>query len=75
MFGLNNSGISEGRHLSIRYPDNNSRIKSGAFGWYLMRSPSVYNSFNVRYVYGDGYDNYGNAYNGSYGIATLIVLH
>ena len=74
MFGLNNSGISEGRHLSVRYPDNNSRIKSGAFGWYLMRSPSVYNSFNVRYVYGDGYDNYGNAYNGSYGIAPLIVI-
>ena len=32
MFGLNNSGISEGSYLSVRYPDNNSRIKSGAFG-------------------------------------------
>ena len=39
MFGLNNSGISEGSYLSVRYPDNNSRIKNGAFGWYLMRSP------------------------------------
>ena len=69
----NINGIAEGSHLYIRYPDNNSRIKSGL---YWMRSLSVDGaSGDGSYVSKSGYNNYGSACNGSVGIAPIIVLH
>ena len=69
----------EGSHLSIRYPDANSRIKSGADGIYWMRSHYVVmNPHNVGYINPEGnYPNYvffigASADNG---IAPIIVLH
>ena len=69
----------EGSHLSIRYPDANSRIKSGADGVYWTRSPykAMYpqnvgfinpegNSPNYTFFMGASADN---------GIAPIIVLH
>ena len=69
----------EGSHLSIRYPDANSRIKSGADGIYWMRSPYVVmNPHHVGYINPEGNSqNYvffigASADNG---IAPIIVLH
>ena len=69
----------EGSHLSIRYPDANSRIKSGADGIYWTRSPYVVmNPHHVGYINPEGNSpNYvffmgASADNG---IAPIIVLH
>ena len=69
----------EGSHLSIRYPDANSRIKSGADGIYWTRSPYVVMSpQNVGFINAEG-----NSPNHTYfisasadnGITPIIVLH
>ena len=78
MYGYdNNNGIAEGSHLSVRFPNDNSRIKSGASGWYRTRSADVSTSFGVCYVTTMGsYESAdAYAYAGYYGIAPLIVLH
>ena len=47
----NNNGIAEGTHLSIKYPDTNSRIKSGTeYNYYWMRSSDVDSSYTVKLV-------------------------
>ena len=69
----------EGSHLSIRYPDANSRIKSGADGIYWTRSPyTVMNPHNVGYINADGNSpNYTFFIGASAdnGITPIIVLH
>lgn len=79
MFGYNNSGITEGTHLSIRYPDKNSRIKSGTnSNYYWMRSTDVRVSVSTTFVWyidDDGYSSSGFVCSSDYGIAPLIVLH
>ena len=69
----------EGNHLSIRYPDANSRIKSGANGIYWTRSPyRVMYPQNVYYINATGNNGSGAFYtsaNTNYGIAPIIVLH
>ena len=81
-FGNIISSIPEGTHLSIRYPDDNSRIKSSAVGsntYYLLRSPYFESdSYHPKIVREDGSScprcgilaNYG-----SDGLVPLIVLH
>lgn len=71
----NVNGIAEGGHLSVRYPDNNSKIKSGANNYYWMRSPANDISSSVRCVDGSGGILGGDAYVGNRGIAPIIVLH
>ena len=73
--GLGNN--SEGSHLSVRYPDNNSRIKSGADGIYWTRSPyAVMKSSLVLCVIQNGESSYSHIMASSgYGIAPIIVLH
>ena len=69
----------EGSHLSIRYPDANSRIKSGADGIYWTRSPYiVMNPHHVGYINPEGNSpNYVFFMDASAdnGIAPIIVLH
>ena len=77
----NNEGIAEGAHLSIKYPDPYPdyypRIKSGADGWYWMRSPRVDVDLSYRVWYindvGDARDD--GAIYGNIGLAPLVVLH
>ena len=73
--GLGNN--SEGSHLSIRYPDANSRIKSGADGIYWTRSPyAVMKSSLVLCVLQNGESSYSHIMASSgCGIAPIIVLH
>ena len=77
MFGENNSGISEGSYLSLRYTDVNSRKKTGANSWYWMRSPELdYTDYNTRIITSDGYeDDPDGPCDGNGGIAPIIVLH
>ena len=69
----------EGSHLSIRYPDANSRIKSGADGIYWTRSPyAVMNPQNVGFINAEGNSPNYTFFTGAsadYGIAPIIVLH
>ena len=69
----------EGSHLSIRYPDANSRIKSGEDGIYWTRSPyGVMYPQSVYYINATGNNGSGAFYmsaNTNYGIAPIIVLH
>ena len=69
----------EGSHLSIRYPDAKSRIKSGADGIYWMRSPYVVmNPHHVGYINPEGNSpNYTFFIGASadYGITPIIVIH
>ena len=73
----NNNGIAEGTHLSVRYPDDNSRNKSKD-GWkyYWMRSPYVGISSIACSVWRvvNGYSNNDYAFRGDYGLVPLIVL-
>ena len=70
----NINGIAEGSHLSVRFPNDNSRIKSGAKYW--MRSLSIDGaSGDGSYVSNSGSNNYNSACNGNVGIAPIIVLH
>ena len=74
----NNGDIAEGTHLSIKYTDNISRIKSSSSGEndnYWMRSPFVDSSRSVWFVNTAGRNRYDYAYYGKYGIAPIIVLH
>ena len=79
--GLTNN--SEGNHLSVRYPDNNSRIKQGNgsddvyFNIYYTRSPyPVMKSSLVLCVTQNGASSSSNIMaSGGYGIAPIIVLH
>ena len=74
----NNSDIAEGTHLSIKYTDNISRIKSSSSGEndnYWTRSPFVDSSRSVWFVNTAGRNRYDYAYYGKYGIAPLVVLH
>ena len=75
--GLENN--SEGSHLSIRYPDNNSRIKqwNGSNDVYYTRSPYAFmKSSLVLCVYPNGESSLSHimASSGN-GIAPIIVLH
>ena len=73
----------EGSHLSIRYPDDNSRIKSGADNNYWTRTPGVKNNVSqlVYYINNTGNRSAGLYYSpvldaaSNYGIAPIIVLH
>ena len=69
----------EGSHLSIRYPDANSRIKSGADGIYWMRSPygAMYPQ-NVGFINAKGNSPNYTFFIGAFadnGITPIIVLH
>lgn len=77
MFGENNSGISEGSYLSLRYTDDNSRKKTGANSWYWMRSPSLGTFYySTRLISSYGYeDRPEGPCDGNGGIAPIIVLH
>ncbi len=75
----NNNGIAEGSQLP-KFTDSTSRWKGNEGDCYWLRSLLVNNdmtpvdSRTVWYVqYGNNY--YGNAYDGGYGIAPIIVLH
>ena len=78
-------GIStgEGRHLSIRYPDANSRIKqwNGSDDYYWTRSNYKVmssTSANVFYINATGNNGSGSFHTSAatnYGIAPIIVLH
>ena len=75
--GLENN--SEGSHLSVRYPDNNSRIKqgNGSDNIYYTRSPyTIMKSSVVICVLQNGESSFSHlmAFSG-YGIAPIIVLH
>ena len=75
--GLGNN--SEGSHLSVRYPDNNSRIKqwNGSDDIYYTRSPyTVMKSSLVLCVLQSGASSFSHLMASSgYGIAPIIVLH
>ena len=75
--GLGNN--SEGSHLSVRYPDNNSRIKqlNGSNDIYYTRSPyDVMKSSLVLCVLQSGESSFSHLMASSgYGIAPIIVLH
>lgn len=73
----NNNAIPEGAHLSIKYPDNNSKIKTGTgYDYYLMRSPLVEKSSRVWYLLDSGdLLMYCYANESLFGIAPLVVLH
>ena len=75
--GLGNN--SEGRHLSVRYPDNNSRIKqwNGSNDIYYTRSPyAVMKPSLVLCVLQNGESSLSNIMASSgCGIAPIIVLH
>ena len=65
--------IAEGTHLSVRYPDNASKIKN--YKSYWMRGPFyVSNTAFLLYVDNNGSSYYDGAYN-SCGIAPIIVIH
>ena len=75
----NNNGIAEGSKLP-KFTDSNSRLKGNEGDCYWLRSLLVTNDMTpvdtrtVWYVqYGNNY--YGNAYDGNFGIAPIIVLH
>ena len=77
-FGSNNK-IAEGSHLSVRYPDNNSRIKqwNGSNDVYYTRSPYyTMKSSLVLCVLPSGESSFSHimASSGN-GIAPIIVLH
>ena len=69
----------EGSHLSIRYPDANSRIKSGADGIYWTRSP--YRAMYPQAVYyintegNNGSGSFNTAAATDFGITPIIVIH
>jgi hypothetical protein len=73
-YGLND-GTFEGSHLSVRYPDNNSRIKTGnGLEIYWTRSPVCDRSNYVYRVYPNGdWTEEGWACSGE-GLAPIIVL-
>ena len=75
--GLGNN--SEGSHLSVRYPDNNSRIKqwNGSDYYYWTRSPyPVMKSSLVLCVLPSGESSFSHIMASSgHGIAPIIVLH
>ena len=75
--GLENN--SEGSHLSVRYPDNNSRIKqwNGSNDIYYTRSPyPLMKSSLVLCVLQSGESSFSHIMASSgYGIAPIIVLH
>ena len=75
--GLGNN--SEGSHLSIRYPDNNSRIKkwNRSDDIYWTRSPyAIMKSSLVLCVLQNGESSFSHIMASSgYGIAPIIVLH
>ena len=75
--GLGNN--SEGSHLSVRYPDNNSRIKqwNGSNDIYYTRSPYyTMKSSLVFCVLQSGESSFSSLMASSgYGIAPIIVLH
>ena len=78
--GLGNNGnVAEGTHLSVRYPDDNSRRKfvTGAQGSYWLRSPDTDSNNVKRIITISGRPNYlsNKAYSGQDGIAPIIVLH
>ena len=67
------NGIAEGTHLSVKYPDIDSKIKN--YQYYWMRSTyDGSDTFKVSYINSAGrvFDEW--AYCG-YGIAPIIVLH
>ena len=74
-FGNVIDSIPEGTHLSIRYPDYDSRIKSGTSGSYWMRSPEPSWSFNVKFINVDSSNSNDQAFNGTIGIVSIIVIH
>ena len=75
MFGVTNNGIYEGTYLSLKFPNNNARKKTDLQGLYWLRSPECTYGQMVRCIYDDGRYNYGEAYDGGYGITPIIVLH
>jgi hypothetical protein len=76
-FGNLDSNNPEGNHLDKMFKDDNSRIKSGANGWYWMRGPDPAVTSHLYYIDVDGnFDNaeYQMACDARGGIAPLIVL-
>ena len=78
---VNSNGTGEGSHLSVRYPDANSRIKqwNGSAYIYWTRSPyRVKSSAYVYYINAEGNNGSGAYYTSAtanFGIAPIIVLH
>jgi hypothetical protein len=71
---LNDISIEVAESMSERFNNNDSRIKTGAHGYYWMRSPYLNNYSPAYRVYKDGHDELYNAYDGFTGIAPMIVL-
>ena len=76
MFGYKNNGIAEGCHLSVRFPNDNSRIKQcdGYSDWYWLRSHAD-DSCSIIAIFPRGRSLSGYAFTGACGITPLIVLH
>ena len=74
-----NGNVAEGTHLSVRYPDDNSRRKfiTGAQGSYWLRSPDTDSNKvkRITTISGRPYYLSNKAYSGQDGIAPIIVLH
>ena len=67
------NGIAEGTHLSVKYPDIDSKIKN--YQYYWMRSTyDGSDTFTMSYINNAGRVFDDGAYCG-YGIAPIIVLH
>ena len=76
MFDYRNNGIAEGCHLSVRFPNDNSRKKTGANSWYWMRSPAInYQDYGTRIISSDGFNGTQPPGNRDGGIAPIIVIH
>ena len=78
---VNSNGTAEGSHLSVRYPNANSRIKqwNGSADIYWTRSPyRVKSSAYVYFINAEGNNGSGTSYTSAtsnFGIAPIIVLH
>ena len=71
MCGYNNNGT----HLSVRYLNQDSRIKTGQGTSYWLRGPAHSYCQYVWYIWKDGDFDFQDANTGNYGIATIIVIH
>ena len=67
---------TECRHLSVRFPNDNSRIKQydGYSDWYWFRS-NTGDSCNIIAIFPRGRSLSGYAFTGACVITPLIILH
>ena len=67
---------TESRHLSVRFPNDNSRIKQydGYSDWYWLRSHAG-DSCSIIAIFPRGRSLSGYAFTSACGITPLIVLH